>query len=346
MLNYILAGLLILSYLSVHVSPDKIPFLALLGLFFPFLIIANFLFLLFRIYKKKAHFFISLIALLLGINHITDFFGFNNKEIPSKSENSLKIMTYNVRMFDLYNWSNIENAGNNILDIIKTEDADIICLQEFFSNRKNNRKKQIKKIQATKDYIISSKNKRSLFGNAIFSKFPIINHGYIDVGYENDKNIFADIVINKDTIRVYNIHLASIHLNRNDYKFMNKIDLKDKEKNIEGVKGIGAKLLSAYRIRSGEVDAVASHIKNTSYKTIICGDFNDTPVSYTYRKLKGNLKDAFIEAGFGIGNTYAGNLPFFRIDYVFHSSEFSSVKYTRIKENLSDHFPVITKIEW
>ncbi len=343
-LNYIFAGLLLLSYISVHISPDKVHYFALFGLFFPFLVIANFLFLLFRIYKKKSHFFISLIALLLGINHIRDFYAFNNKEIISNSENNLKIMTYNVRMFDLYEWNENKNAGDNIIDIIKKENADIICLQEFFSNRKNKRKQEIKKIQEIKDYIISSRKGRTLFGNAIFSKFPIINHGYVNDGSENNKNIFADIKKGKDTIRIYNIHLASIHLNRDDYKFMNNVNLNNKDENIEGVKDIGEKLLSAYKIRSHEVDAISLDIENSPYKTIVCGDFNDTPISYTYRKLKEGLKDGFIEAGFGIGNTYVGNIPFFRIDYIFHSPNLQCIKYKRIKESFSDHYPILTEL--
>ncbi len=345
-LNYFFALLLILSYLSVHVSPDRIPYLALFGLFFPFFIFINFFFLILRIYKKKTHFFISLIVLLLGINHIRDFYGFKNKEIESSSDNKLKVMSYNVRMFDLYKWSGEQNAGNKIFNIIKEEDADIICLQEFYSNKNNNWQDKIIDAQQTKDYIISSRKGSSYSGNAIFSRYPIINHGYVDIGSTNQKCIYVDIEKGNETVRVYNIHLASIHLSGLDYEFMKNLDFDNREENIEGVKGIGSKLLLAYKNRSREVDAIVPHIKKSPNNTIVCGDFNDTPVSYSYRKIKGENKDAFIEAGFGIGNTYAGNLPFFRIDYIMHSPELESINYKRIEKDYSDHYPVSATFTW
>jgi len=344
-LNIVFAILLILSYLSVHISPDKIPFLALFGLLFPFLLIINFIFLFFRIYKKNAHFLISLIAILLGINHILSFFAVNVKSNHQKSENSIKIMSYNVRMFDLYNWSGDTNTGNKIVDLIKKENADIICLQEFYSSRKKKWTQKIINSLQIKDYIISSKNKSTYSGNAIFSKYPIVNEGF--VGYANNqKCIYADIKKGNDTIRIYSIHLASIHLDRDNYKFMKniKINIENKNENIEGVKDISGKLLQAYKKRSHEVDAIFPHIIESPYEKIVCGDFNDIPISYTYRKIKGDLKDSFIETSFGIGNTYAGSLPFFRIDYIFHSSKFNSINHKRLKKELSDHYPIVSTI--
>lgn len=344
-LNVVFAALLILSYLSVHISPDKIPFLALLGLFFPFILIINILFLVFRIYKKKIHFLISLIAIILGINQVFIFFAINIKTEKQKTENTLKIMSYNVRMFDLYKWSGNDNTGNNILELIKNENADIICLQEFYSNKKHNWKKKVINSLNIKDYIISSVKGNVFAGNAIFSKYPIVNKGF--VGYANNqKCIYADVKKGKDTIRVYSTHLASIHLDRDNYKFMKniKLNIENKDENIEGVKNISGKLLQAYKKRSHEVDAIFPHIIESPYEKIVCGDFNDTPISYTYRKIKGKLKDSFTETGFGIGNTYAGSLPFFRIDYIFHSPKFTSVKHHIIKKKLSDHYPITSTI--
>jgi len=322
-------------------------FLALFGLSFPFLLIANIVFLFYRIYKKKTSLLISLTAILFGYNQIFTFFSFNIGKDVLK-ENSLKVMTYNVRMFDVYNWSKKENTSNNILNIIKNEDADVICLQEFYSTRKHNWKRRIFKELKIKDFIVSSKNNKSFFGNAIFSKYPIVNQGFLKNALPTQKCIYADIKKGDDTIRVYAIHLASIHLDNDDYKFMKniKINIENKEKNIEGVKGIGVKLLKAYKNRAKEVDAIFPYIEKSPYKTIVCGDFNDTPISYTYKRIKGNLKDSFNEKGFGIGNTYAGSLPLFRIDYIFHSPDISSVSFKIITKKLSDHYPVISIINF
>lgn len=341
-INFIFAILLILSCLSSYISPEKLSFIALLGLGFPFLLFINFLFLFYRIYKKKASLLISLFAILLAYNQIFVFFGFNIGANDLPKDNKLKIMTYNVRMFDIYNWSKKDNTSSNIFNIIKNEDADVICLQEFYSTRKHNWKKKIVKELRIKDFIVSSKNYKSFYGNAIFSKYPIVNHGFLKNALPTQKCIYADIKKGEDTIRVYAIHLASIHLDNDDYKFMKniKIDIENKNENIEGVKGISEKLLKAYKNRAKEVDAIFPYIEKSPYKTIVCGDFNDTPISYTYRRIKGDLQDSFTEKGFGIGNTYAGSMPLFRIDYILHSKNIKPYSFKRITEKLSDHFPV------
>jgi len=344
LLNWIFAALLLFSGFSVFISPDIIPYTALLGLLFPFLIFVNIIFLIFRIFYKKGYFFISLLALVLSFYRIKDSYAFQNKKVVSAPINPLKVMSYNVRMFDIYNWTG-NNSGDSILEIIKRENPDIICIQEFYSNNKFDYQNKIINIQKTKDYIISSKNKSGYSGNAVFSKYPIISSGYVDVGSEKQKCIYADIVKFRDTVRVYSIHLASIHLDDNDYEFMKKINENDKEKNIEGVKDISQKLLNAYEIRAKEVKTLAPHIESSPYPVIVCGDFNDTPVSYTYKTIKGNLKDAFLTCGTGIGHTYAKSLPLFRIDYIFYDKKMNAASFRRIKKDFSDHYPVSCIIE-
>ncbi len=342
--NWFFAVLLLISDFSVFISPDIIPYSGLIGLLFPFLIIINAFFLVFRIFDKKVYFFISLIALLLSYYRIKDSYAFQHKKVVSAPINPLKVMSYNVRMFDLYNWTG-EHAGDSIFDIIKKENADVICLQEFYSRKGFDYQTKIINAQHTKNYVISSKNKTGYSGNAIFSKYPIISSGFVDVGELKQKCIYADIVKKRDTIRVYGVHLASIHLDDNDYKFMKNINKNGKDENIEGVKGIGTKLLDAYKIRAREVETLVPHIEASPYPVIVCGDFNDTPVSYTYRSIKGELKDAFLESGIGIGHTYAKGLPLFRIDYILHDKKITSKSYKRIRKDFSDHYPICCETE-
>ncbi len=342
--NWFFAVLLLVSDFSVFISPDIIPYSGLIGLLFPFLLIINIFFLIFRIFDKKVYFLISLIALLLSYYRIKDSYAFQHKKVVSAPINPLKIMSYNVRMFDLYNWTG-EHAGDSILNIIKKENADVICLQEFYSRKDFDFQTKIINAQHTKDYIISSKNKTGYSGNAIFSKYPIISNGFVDVGESKQKCIYADIVKKRDTVRIYSIHLASIHLDDSDYKFMKNINKNGKDENIEGVKGIGTKLLDAYKIRAREVETLVPHIEASPYPVIVCGDFNDTPVSYTYRSIKGELKDAFLESGIGIGHTYVKGLPLFRIDYILHDKQMTSKSYKRIRKDFSDHYPICCETE-
>jgi endonuclease/exonuclease/phosphatase family metal-dependent hydrolase len=286
-----------------------------------------------------------MILILAGFYRIRDFYSFpNKKNVITADVNPLKVMSYNVRLFDLYKWSNQNDAGSMILDIIKKENPDVICLQEFYSDQNQNYQQRIIDIQNTKDYLISDKKQTGYSGVAIFSKYPIISKGYVEVRTANQKCIYADIIKGRDTVRVYSIHLASVHLNNEDYKILKNFDLKEEE-DITDVTGIGSKFLRAYEMRSEEVETIAPHIRTSPYKTIVCGDFNDTPVSYCYRQIKKNLKDAFIEKGTGIGNTFDYGLPFFRIDYILHSPEMITKSYSTSEKFPSDHHAIMAIIE-
>jgi endonuclease/exonuclease/phosphatase family metal-dependent hydrolase len=342
---FISALLLILSYVSVYVSPGKIPLLAFLGLFFPFVFGINLLFFLFWMFKRNKLFFVAMILILAGFYRIRDFYSFPNKRnVITADVNTLKVMSFNVRLFDLYKWSKEDDAGNRMLEVIKNENPDIVCLQEFYSDEKVNNQQKIIEFQNTKDYIISDKKQTGYSGVAIFSKYPIISKGYVDVHSAHQKCIYADILKGRDTVRIYSIHLASVHLDNDDYQILKNFDLKEEE-DFTDVTGIGSKFLRAYEMRSEEVETIAPHIQKSPYKTIVCGDFNDTPVSWCYRQIKQNMKDAFIEKGNGIGNTYNYGIPFFRIDYILHSSEMITKSYSTSEKFLSDHHAIIAVIE-
>jgi endonuclease/exonuclease/phosphatase family metal-dependent hydrolase len=343
-LNWFFALLLVLSVFSVFIKPEYISVLALIGLLFPFLILINLFFLILRIWQKKRHFIISLIAVLMSFFRITDFYAFNTSDSEVTDADALKVMSYNVRLFDLYKWSGNTEGGEKIFEIIQEEDADIICLQEFYTGKDNIYKNKIVNSQGTINYFISAEDKSGYAGNAVFSRYPIIFSGWVDIGTTTQKCIFTDIVINIDTIRVYSIHLASVGLSRNDYDFLKNLNDNNQKDNIQGVKGIGSKLIQAFKLRSLEVDRIAPHIKSSPYKTIVCGDFNDTPVSYSYRRIRGELNDAFTDAGFGIGNTYAKGIPLFRIDYILHNLK--TVSYKRVEKGWSDHYAVTALLEY
>ncbi len=344
LLNWIFALLLLFSYVSVHLSPETIPGIAVLGLLYPFLIFINLFFLIFFVFRKKKFFLISFITIIIGFNHFTDFVSFNLLKDKVSDKTSIKILSYNVRMFDLYKWSDVPFTRNKMLRLLKNEDADIYCFQEFHSNnnKPDNNLDTILKLQKTKNYILSYKTKSNKsLGTGIFSKFPILNSGNIELNNKNKKCIYADIIIYKDTVRIYNIHLASVHLGYNDYNFVENITEKDNADKFKGIGGIFSKLMQGFNKRAVEVDAVSAHIKNSPYKVIVCGDFNDVPVSYTYRKIRGGLKDAFSETSFGTGSTYAGSIPLFRIDFMLHSPSIIPKNFDVIKEPYSDHYPIV-----
>ncbi|MBN4061605.1 endonuclease/exonuclease/phosphatase family protein [Bacteroidales bacterium AH-315-I05] len=350
-LNNIAAIGLLISYLAPFVSP-ALPLagsIAFFGLAYPALLLLNALFLLYWLIRLKRQFLLSVIVILIGWNPLNHFIkiNFDNEEI---SGNSTKVLSYNVRLFDLYNWTKNTQTRNKMFDFIKEENADVLCLQEFYYADSNSYFRTLDTLiifQQAKNYHIeyTAKAEFHYFGIATFSKYPIVNKGLVSFKEKsNNICIFSDVKIGEDTVRIYNAHLASIHFRKSDYQFLEKMNESDTEKQIEGSKQILKRLKTAFIKRASQADAIAEHIKTSPHPVIMCGDFNDSPQSYAYEQISDGLKDAFIESGRGIGTTYIGRFPSFRIDYILHSEEIQSFGFRKIQATYSDHYPISCQI--
>lgn len=350
LINIILAATLLLAYLSYHVSPAKIGLLAFFGLAYPYILIVNVLFCLYWIFRKKKAFLISFVVIALGFNHVKStamIFRFNKEK--SDEFSNLKICTYNVRLFNHYKWDTQKNVYDSIVRFVSNEKVDIVCFQEFFyledmSPRLSDIKKGLK---TTKHFHIDhfEHTKNIYYGIATFSKYPIINKG--EIRFKNSLNsaIYTDILVSGDTIRIYNNHLQSYKIHNKEIEFIGNFKFEYNQDQMRQAKSLSSKMYQAYVQRAMQVDEISDHIKNSPYPVIVCGDFNDTPVSYAYHKMKGKLKDSFVESGYGVSNTYNGNIPSFRIDYIFYDPGFSSQNYERKKIKFSDHFPVMCELK-
>ena len=335
-----------IAYLAPILSPKYFFIPAIFGLAFPILLIANLLFLIYWVSLKKIQFLLSGIILLLGWSHISGFFQINFPTKLNNSENEIKILSYNVRLFDLYNWSNNIETRNKIFGFVKNQHAEILCFQEFYHEKSDYfpTLDTLLQFQQAKNahvaYTVINKNKY-YFGIATLSKFPIIKRGRIK--FDNTKNvcIYTDIKILNDTIRVYNSHLESIHFQDKNYNFIDSITYKNEDERLEGIKDILLRLKNAFVKRAGQTEIIAEHIKLSPYPVLVCGDFNDTPVSYAYGLMSEGLKDAFREAGLGFGTTYNRNFSFLRIDYLLHSPEIEFLRFKTIKKKYSDHYPIM-----
>ncbi len=243
----------------------------------------------------------------------------------------------------------ITNFSNQskITDFVIQQHASIICMQEMLYDKKDFA--VFSKQLANKfgcPYIYHSNYyeesaKKRLDGIVTFSKYPILHTGTLTF---EDKTfaLFTDLLVDKDTIRLYNIHLASIHFQRNEYNFIQDVTSRQEQQEFsENSKRVITKLKKAFIKRGNQSGILEKHIETSPYPVIICGDFNDTPSSYAYHVLSKGRKDSFVESGRGFGITYAGeNFPAFRIDFILHDKNFETYNFTKYKVSLSDHYPI------
>jgi len=272
-----------------------------------------------------------------------------NKEEKVHSPFNYKILSYNVRVFNLWNWSPDKDRSRRIYDFIRKSNAKIVCLQEFYSKKdigKNAKDSILTQSRLKSSHIVYTtiKGEKTSFGIATFTAFPIFNRGSVQMKAEDNYCIYSDIIIEKDTIRIYNIHLESIHLGEKDYRLIDGFNSNDTI-DVKGLKNIFWKFKKSYKKRALQVNSIVDHIKTCRYPVILCGDFNDTPYSYVYGQLSSFLTDAFRISGHGIGYTYINKYPAFRIDYILHSSELKSFGFKSQKIKLSDHYPVECNFE-
>jgi endonuclease/exonuclease/phosphatase family metal-dependent hydrolase len=292
---------------------------------------------------------LTLAVCYVQINKVVQF------RLPSDamlSQNSITVMSYNVHLFDWYNWRNPWQKHKQILEQIKGATPDILCVQEFFHSPKDGfiTLDSIQSQNGLKHFYFEKyvlKRKFTGYGMVIFSKWPILNKGKFN--FDNTRGnsaIFADILFRNDTIRVYNLHLESNRFKPEDYAVMKELGEGDAEtENTNGLKRIIRRLKVACKARGSQADTVANHIAKCPYPVLVCGDFNDAPSSYTYHKLSNGLVDSFLEKGIGIGQTYIGSAPAFRIDYILHSPNFSANSFETHPEELSDHHAVSSRLQ-
>lgn len=344
---------LLLSYLALFVSPAKLWVAAFFGLGFPLLYLSNLFFFLFWLLFRWRLALFSGILLAAGAVKINDLYqwrtppSFREIEQAKAADSTIHVTSYNVRLFDLYNWTRNKFTRNSILELLQRENADVMCFQEFFyeDTGKFNTLDTLLQIQPARNYHIEHTahvKKVNHWGIATFSRFPIVSKGQIMFRDSSDNiSMYTDIKAYGDTFRVYNLHLESIRFKREDYKAIKELAENDTLVDSESPRRIIEKMRRAFIRRARQTDVIARHIALCPHPVIVCGDFNDTPYSYSYHQISKGLKDAFRTAGSGLGTTYAGLIPMLRIDYILYNpAYFDAVYFHTIRKKLSDHYPV------
>ncbi|HOY31619.1 MAG TPA: endonuclease/exonuclease/phosphatase family protein [Bacteroidales bacterium] len=358
-INIIFAVSLLVSFSASFINPEKFWLPAFAGLLYPYILIVNVIFIVFWLFIRIRLTLVSLLPVILGYSYITSFIQFNTPKETISMEQPVKVMSYNVHNFDLYNykkhWELNFEKRNKIFDFLRKESCDIICFQEFVNNLNGEFKTldtlvtflKTKNVHA--EYSVVSRNIYQ-FGLATFSSFPIVNKGIIK--FPNSRNnfcIYTDVMFDEDTVRIYNAHLQSLHLGNSDIEFADNLASGNTNAGEKEMKNKSLRILRylkrAYVKRSVQAELLAEHIGKCPYPVILCTDLNDTPFSYAYHQVSALLNDAFKEAGFGLGTTYYKIYPSFRIDYIFLSNHFHAFNFKNAKTDNSDHYPVTCLIE-
>jgi len=360
LLNCVAAIGLLLAFLAQYFPSHWFTFSAFCGLGFIYILVVNATFVILWLPLKYQYALISLSLILLNVGNIDKHFQLKGTEKPPNCVNCIKVMTYNVKLFGLYDTENQklrQKKKNTILGYIKEEQPDIVCFQEYFYDKTGKLNfnttdtlLSILKLKS-KNYhfeYFTAEREGLFFGLATFSKNKIIGNGIVEMPDSSVIATYIDFKHKNDTVRVYNCHLASVHFDYEDYEIGKqlKINAVNDPKWQKKASILYDKLQIAFHIRSKQSKTLKQHIKNSPHFVIVCGDLNDSPASFAYNKVAHNLKDSFRESGKGMGETYLGDIfPKYRIDYILHDKAYKSYGHTvGTNITISDHYPVFTWI--
>lgn len=337
--NLLLILVTLLAYLAPSINPAKAWHFTFLGLAYPFLLFGNIGFAIFWALRHDRYALFSIGCILAGLGYFGSFFNLSFAESAAKSSSEIKVLTYNIASLGGYSWGKSDKKAKIKADFLAfskdIEVPDVFCVQEGKGDG------LYELIRTTFNFPHQYRYKNTI----IFSKFPMLAKG--DISFENTSNscVWADLKTPKGTIRVYNVHLQSNKLGQTADKIATKGQINNKE-TWRDIRFVMRRYRNAVKIRATQAQSVAKHMANSPHPILLCGDLNDPPVSYVYKLMSKNLQDSFCEKGNGFGSTFAGNLPFLRIDYVMPSRKFKVIKHKVLSTNLSDHYPVQVSLRW
>ena len=342
LLMCVAAGLLLLSYLSVVADPAKVWFFSLFGLlFFPFMIL-NLVLLVWALVRRSRLAVIPLLAILpslLFVGRYVRFTGASEGAEVSETAEHLKIVTWNLDRFAYHrDKMSAEVCADSVFSWLKGQNADIICLQEYASEDPSSLKNSVsQRIPGySVEYYLTKRGGRYC-GNMTLSRVPAISKGKILFEDSSNLALYSDYLFGGRKFRIYNCHFES-------YAISMSALWKSVTGDRESFQKTGHKYRRSIVRRPKQVSDVLSHIEESPVESVVCGDFNDNPMSYTYHRIGRDRKDTFVEAGSGFGATYSAFWPMLRIDYVFVPEDWTPTGHETRRIRLSDHFPVVTDV--
>ncbi len=337
LLSVVACCALIMAFMSQFISPGERWIFSTMGLLAPTLYVVNVVLALYWIIRWSWRIAIPImIVLAIGANRVTLIVKMPlSKEYNTQSyRNTVKIMSFNMHgMRD----DKLVRTTDQIVDYIIEESPDIICAQEvsdkLLYEPLNTRRKYHK-------YIYGSLG--------IYSRYPIINSRecFDSKDWYSGSSAYADVVIKGDTIRIFNNHLHSTRITKSDNKYLTSSMIVRDSNRTEHISNIVSRLQNNSVERSEQARLLRAEIERSPYRVIVCGDFNETPISYTYNTISKGLKDAFQVCGNNYSYTYRGFYNMLRIDYILMSPSITPLSYW-VDESilLSDHLPIVVRVQ-
>jgi endonuclease/exonuclease/phosphatase family metal-dependent hydrolase len=350
---------------SYYDTSTQASFMSLFSFTCFFAVAANLFFIfIWLVSQKKIRALCSIITLVVCWKVVKPSFAINlfaSNNVSSIENNGLKIMTWNVHMFDLGEWTKDNTTIGKILNFIETENPDILCLQEYYRDTNNHKEPFTDIIQKIgygyHSFLLNNqwlKNKMNTkaakeevidVGTMIFSKYPIENVRTYPSPDDGQGFQLVDITLqNNKKFSLLVVHLTSVRFGNKEFGYLqdvknNAVDEQNKSKYLAN------KLMYASSVRAKVANAVAKFSAEANYPLVICGDFNDMPGSYVYNTVKGDLNDAFVAKGWGLGSTYQKIIPILRIDYLLYDKQLFKVEgYKKYPTELSDHNPIMVNL--
>ena len=332
--------MLLVGY-SDRLNPADHPLLSTMGMAFPFFLLVNIAFLFFWLIFKWRMIWISVLGLVCAYVPINIYMPLNSKQdLP---EGALKLVSYNVCAYGgNYKY---EQGFETVLKYFVEQEPDIICVQEDVDTWRRYVFREYEKHWAYNDTIVICNSVESFNTLGIHTRFPIIKRERIEYASLANGSAAWWLKVGKDTLVVVNNHFEGCHLNNDDraqYRQIIKGELPSDSARAES-KLLLIKLAEANAKRSNQVRAVLRYVEEHSqYPIIVCGDFNDNPISYSRHAMAEQLTDCFRETGRGIGLSYNQKAFSFRIEHIFCSKQLQPYNCKVDDEmDASDHYPIL-----
>lgn len=337
-----------LSIVCPYVNPSRFVWLAFFGLAFWEIFAFNVLIFILLLLMWSRKVWIAVLALVISIPGINKSYSFGSKK---DSTDGIKVMSFNVHLFNHVDREIKSDAFcDQVINLVREQSPDVLCIQEFTAY-----KKKVRRVDCIEEFAkgiglpyVYYNKKCNYAGNVIFSKWPVAkvseDSGF---GQENTYGVMVSVDMGeKGLFYLANLHLVSYMLTDDEIDALVKPSERRNSLDTVGMT-VARKLKYAYQKRSDEIDTVLLQaFPPIDGPIIVCGDFNDTPMSYVYRQMqKAGFTDSFTKVGRGIKPTYAGRLPLLRIDYMWVNDKVQPLRYDRLRVKASDHYPVILEFK-